>query len=282
MKRRNIVILIMVALVIGLMGSCDALFENQFKLAGLGQVAGEDLADSDASTLIEQSGLEGTGISESFIEAALSDPVVTAEIVATLEAVIEDSDSPPEVVQAAGAILIEIELVESGGKEFIDNIVTAIASIDFESFDLGNPDTLSNLLSALFPARALPAGWTQEDIAFVINSIYDLNDYFTLLVASIGDTGLFEANGIDAGWLAQVGAIVTILHEITPVYGAGDNLPNIGDSLAALIDDPENYGDYISFDADTILDQITGNENLLALFQAAGLDIEELMAGFGA
>lgn len=282
MKRQNVVMLIMVALVIGLMGSCDALFENQFKLAGLGQVAGEDLADSDAASLIEQSGLEGTGISESFIEAALSDPVVTAEILATLDAVANDPESPPEVVQAAEAIIIEIQLVESGGKEFIDNIVEAIATIDFETFDLSDPDTLSNLLAALFPARSLPAGWTQADIALVINSIYDLNDNFINLIDSIDESGLFVANGIDAGWLAQVGAMVTILHEVTPLYGAGVNPPNIGDSLAALIEFPEDYADYISFDPDTIADSILGNPNLLALFEAAGLDIEELMAGFGA
>jgi len=224
--------------------------------------------------------LEGTGISQSFIDAALSDPVVTEEILATLEDVATNPDSPPETVQAAEALIIEIKLVESGGKEFIDNIVEAIAMIDFESFDpFGNPDDLASLLAALFPAKALPAGWTQADIAYVINAIYNLGDNFENLADSIGDSGLYAAAGIDAGWLAQVGAIVTILNELEPKYPIG--AATIGDSLAMVIADPENYADYIGIPS-TIQDQILGNATLLALFDAAGLNIEELMSQFGA
>jgi hypothetical protein len=281
MKRQNFILLIMVALVVGLLGSCDALFQNQFKAAGLGQVTGAALANSNGATLLQESGLEGAGISQSFIDAALSDPTVTQEILTTLEALAADAGSPPATVQAAEALIIEIQLVESGGKEFVDNIVTAIASIDFTTFNpFGNPNDLASLLSKLFPAKALPAGWTQADIALVINALYDLGPNFNVLVNAIGASGAYAAAGIDAGWLAQVGAVVTILHQITPLWPVG--APTIGDSLAALINSPADYATYISFDPDTIQSQITGNANLVALFTAAGLNLNDLLAQFGA
>lgn len=278
MKRQNVMLLIMVALVAGLLGSCDALFENQFKAAGLGQVTSESLGTSDAATLIEASGLEGTGISQSFIDAALSDPAVTEDILKTLSDVATDPDTPTITVQTAEALIIEIKLVESGGKALMDNLIDAIATIDFNNFDpFGNPEQFADFLAALFPEKAIPAGWTKSEIRNIIDEIYYLGGDLETLANTLDLNGRFEAAGINAGWLAQVGTIVTILHEVAPAPG-----DSIGEALANVIEDPEHYDRYINLDATTIANRIKSNPTLLALFGAAGLDIDALASQFGA
>lgn len=286
MRRNHIVLILSAILITVFMGSCDSLFTNQFKTLGLGQVSKDSLttaaAAGDFETLIAESGLNSGSISPSFLAAATVDQATADSIVLALQNAIDENPGSPEIIQASEALIIQIELETSGGKKFIDNIVTAIGQINFNNFNpVGNPNDLASLLSALFPPKALPAGWTQAEIASIINAIYNLDGNLSVLVANLDAKGQYLVSGIDAGWLAQVGAIVTILHQVTPLYSASLAPANIGDSLAALIDIPANWATYVSFDPNTIVGAIGGNTDLMALFAAANLDLAGFVAMFG-
>ncbi|MHB9152926.1 MAG: hypothetical protein ACYC2S_09730 [Spirochaetales bacterium] len=290
MKRNQIVLLLGAVLIVVIMGSCDSLFTNQFQTWRLGQVSQDSLVaaatSGDVTTLIAESGLNsGEGVSPSFLAAATVDQATADAIVAALETAAADPGATQETVQASEALIVEIQLEVSGGKAFIDNIVTAIGTIDFNNFNpVSNPSDLASLLSALFPARSaktLPAGWSQADIAAVIDAIISVNGNLSSLAGTLTVDQQYLVSGIDAAWLAQVGIIVAVLQQIN--YTLDYN--SIGEALAALLDDSDiaaNYASYISVDPDTFLTNIQNNTNLQALFTAAGLSLDDLLAMFNA
>ncbi|MFA5851646.1 MAG: hypothetical protein WC820_03020 [Spirochaetales bacterium] len=290
MKRNQIALLLGAVLIVMVMGSCDSLFTNQFQTWKLGQVSKDSLvaaaASGDVTTLIAESGLNsGEGVSPSFLAAATVDQETADAVVNALQDAIDAPGATNETIQASEALIVEIQLEVSGGKEFIDNIVTAIGTIDFNNFNpVSNPSDLASLLSALFPARSaktLPAGWSQGDIAAVIDAIVGVNGNLSSLAGTLTVDQQYLISGIDAGWLAQVGIIVAVLQQINYVAP----YESIGGALAALLDDPDiaaNYASYISVDPDTFLSNIQNNADLQALFTAAGLSLDDLLAMFNA
>jgi hypothetical protein len=220
MKVRNIALALGAAALILLMGSCDALFSNQFKTWGLGQVTNatinEALDNDDITAILEQSGLEDGGISDSFLNAATQDEETAEAVKTLLQETIDDPEAEPETVQAAQVLIIEIELEMTGGNDFIGNIVDAISTLDFDNLDFSDPSTITDLFAALFPSRdakTLPDGWTRADIAELINNVADLGTNIDDLIATFQEVGnQFLPNGVDTGWIAQVGAVVRILN----------------------------------------------------------------------
>ena len=290
MKRNQIALLLGAVLIVLVMGSCDSLFTNQFQTWRLGQVSKDSLvtaaASGDVTTLISASGLNsGEGVSPSFLAAATVDQATADAIVAALETAAAAPGAAPETVQASQALIVEIQLEVSGGKAFIDNIVTAIGTIDFNNFNpVSNPSDLASLLSALFPARSaktLPAGWSRADIAAVIDAIISVNVNLSSLAGTLTVDQQYLVSGIDAAWLAQVGIIVAVLQEINFVAP----YTSLGGALAALLDDTDiaaNYANYISVNSDTFYTNIQNNADLQALFTAAGLSLNDLLAMFNA
>lgn len=284
MKVRNIALAFGAVALILLMGSCDALFSNQFQSWGLGQVTKATITDAvqnhDVAAILAQSGLEEGGISQSFLNAATQDQETADAVKTELQKAIADPATPPATVQAAQVLIIEIDLKMSGGDTFISNIVDAIGTLgDFKDVDFSKPDTITNIFAALFPARGaktLPEGWTRADIAELINNVAGLGANIDALIATFQANGnQFLPAGVDAGWMAQVGAVVRILNAV--VYN-GTNYTSRGDALAALIDDgttdPNSIviGDYIT-NSDIILDTIKADTGLKALLKAAGWEI---------
>ncbi|HEY9054636.1 MAG TPA: hypothetical protein VIO60_07435 [Rectinemataceae bacterium] len=267
-------------------GSCDALFTNQFKVLGLGQVTSEVLSDAvvngDVSTIIQQSGF-GTGtISPSFIEAVTASADTTQQVLDLLQETIDDPETPPEQAEAAQVLAIEIQLEASGAKAFIDNIVNAIASIDLQNFDISNPASLNTLLNALFPPKSvktLPEGWTRDEIAIIIDTLIALDDDIAQLVGRMVGQA-FLNQGVDAGWLAQVGTLVTVLKQLTP----SAFYPTTGYAIAALIDefDPDTTDPYMYINIpDSLMDDLANDPELQALFAAAGMDLQAIIQSFG-
>lgn len=290
MKRNQIALLLGAVLIVMVMGSCDSLFTNQFQTWRLGQVSKDSLVaaanSGDVATLIAESGLNsGEGVSPSFLAAATVDQTTANEIIAALETAATAPGAAPETVQAAEALIIEIQLEVSGGKEFVDNIVTAWSDIDFTSLDISQPSSLASLISALFPARGartLPNGWTEADIAAIINGILAVNGNLESLAGTLTSNQNYLVSGIDAAWLAQVGVIVAVLQEIDYVT---PNYDNLGDALAYLMADSDpvaNYASYISVDSANFLSDIQENQTLQGLFTAAGLDLNQIILTFGA
>lgn len=289
MKVRNIALAFGAAALILLMGSCDALFSNQFQSWGLGQVTNATINDAvsnnDVAAILAQSGLESGGISDSFLNAATQDQTTADAVKGLLQKTIDNAaanNTPPETVQAAQVLIIEIELEMNGGNDFISNIVNAIGTIDFNTVNFTNPETITNLFAALFPSReakTLPEGWTQAEIAALIDNVAGLGGNIDDLITTFQAAGnQFLPSGVDAGWIAQVGAMVRILNLIqyNPTYASR------GAALAALIDDgttdPHNIviGNYIT-NTNTILDEIVADDGLNALLLAAGWDLSQFI-----
>jgi hypothetical protein len=297
MKVRNMALALGAVALILVLGSCDALFSNQFKTWGLGQVTNATIntavTDGDVAAILEQSGLEQGGISDSFLNAATQDPETADAVKALLQETIDNAaanNTPPETVQAAQVLIIEIDLEMNGGGDFISNIVDAVAAIDFQNFDFSNPETITNIFAALFPSRqvkTLPEGWTRADIALLINNVAGMRDSIDALIATFQANGdQFLPNGVDVGWIAQVGAVVRILNLVEPNitnYNDGNGNGDVGAALAALIDDGTSYpnsvviGNYIT-NTDTLLNAIVADDGLNALLLAAGWDLPAIIA----
>ncbi len=294
MKVRNMALALGAVALILVLGSCDALFSNQFKTWGLGQVTNATIntavTNGDVAAILEQSGLEEGGISDSFLNAATQDQETADAVKALLQETIDNAaanNTPPETVQAAQVLIIEIDLEMNGGGDFIANIVDAIAAIDFNNIDFSNPDTITNIFAALFPSReakTLPEGWAQADIALLINNVAGLGTNIDDLIATFQANGnQFLPNGVDAGWIAQVGAVVRILNLVE--YNT-TNYASLGDALAALIDegttDPNSVviGNYIT-NTDTLFDAIVADDGLNALLLAAGWNLSDFIPANG-
>jgi hypothetical protein len=282
MKRTHIAVFAGIVATTLLLGSCDALFTNQFKEFGLGQVTSQVLVDAidqgDIDAIVSQSGLEQGEVSKSFIAAATQSEEVATQVVNALVAAINDPTTPPATVQASQALVIEIKLEMSGANNLIRNIVTAVAEIDFANFNpLANTEDLTNLLRALFPPRdpkAIPDGWTEDEIADLIDEIVALNGDLTAIGEHMEEYGQLIV-GIDAGWFAQVGTIVSILNQVTPLAP----YTTTGEAIASIIADPTDPGSKIEI-SDTILDDVSGDTALQALFAAAGWNLADLIAMF--
>lgn len=288
MKRNHTMLFIGAALIALLMGSCDTLFTNQFETLGLGQVSLQMIEDAVAGgtdAIIAESGLEEGGISPSFLAAATATPETAKLVTDELQETVNDTSAPPEERQAAQVLIIEIELEMNGGNDLIDNIVGAIGGIDLDNFNIGDPTDLANLLASLFPpkgVRALPEGWTVEDVAAVLDGIAASQDRFAELVTFMVDGG-YSVPGIDAGRLAQVGIIANILDRVDPV----SPYASTGIALATLIEaattNPEIINPWAYIVQNTeLINEIKADPALQELFTAAGLDLVALLNTFGA
>lgn len=291
MKRNHLALLLTLVAVALLATSCDTLFTNQFKALGLGQVASDALSNAvtnkDSGAIIAESGISSGTISTSFIDAVTSSPETATAVLAQLQTTADDPAAAPATVEAARVLIVEITLQESGAKTLIDNIVNAVATINFNSFNINSPTDLNSLFAALFPPKAIPAGWTQVEIADIIDQVVSMGANFTDIYDGLVANGKFLNDGVDGAWLAQVDFMVTILKQVTPVPTV--ELPNrtIGEALAALINDfntsaPNalHSADYVSVPASIITD-VKGNAQLGAIFTAAGMDLTTLLTGFG-
>ncbi|HWR12437.1 MAG TPA: hypothetical protein VN445_11480 [Rectinemataceae bacterium] len=288
MKRNHVMLFLGAATIAILMGSCDALFTNQFQTLGLGQVSHQMITEAVAGgtdAIIAQSGLEEGGVSPSFLAAATATPETADQVKGVLQATIDDPAATPEEKQAAEVLIIEIELEMNGGNDLIDNIVGAIGNIDFHNFSASNPADLAHLFSSLFPARgpkALPEGWTIDQVAAVLDGIAASQDRFAELAQYLVDGG-YSVPGIDAGRIAQVGTIANILSRVgyLPPY------TSIGNALANLINDitnsldPEHFlwQSYITIPND-LIDDIRADQQLESLFIAAGLNLDTMLDAF--
>ncbi|MCX7026429.1 MAG: hypothetical protein NT061_02820 [Spirochaetes bacterium] len=289
MKRNHLALLAGIVVMALLASSCDTLFTNQFKALGLGQVASNTLsnavANHDSDTILVASGFYSGAISPSFINAVTTDPTTAANVLAQLQTTVTTS-ADPATVEAAEVLIVQIQLETSGAKTMIDNIVTAIGSVDFSTFNINSPSDLNSLLMALFPPRAgrlaLPTGWTSANISTVIDTLVRLDGNIADLVRGFVNRA-YRNSVVDAGWLAQVGIFITVLKSISFV----SPYTTTGQAVAAMMDDfdPDNTTNFDPMHYVTIpshlLDQIKADAQLNALFFAAGMNLTDLFAGFG-
>jgi len=269
MKRNHLPIILGMALIALLMGSCDALFTNQFQTLGLGQVSSEDLQKADAESLIAQSGINDGRISQSFIDAALADDDTKAIVLSELNTAAGDSD--PEIAQTAQVLIIEIELQDSGADEIVGNVGSMIDVItNDDNFDPSTPEDLNALIDAL-----IPDGVSGDELANMFDALTNLGvpggEIDTLGGNLVANSGLQNDN-IDAGTLAQTAVMASVLATLDPVAPG----TTTGEALVAALADPDNFNTYINIpdsDGDGLsdLEELGDNANLAAILQAGGL-----------
>lgn len=288
MKRNHIVLFLGAVLIAILMGSCDALFTNQFKTAGLGQISQDKIAAAPASDLIDQSGILAGKLSDTFFEMLKADPTLEQATIDKLEVVFNDPAVQPALAQAAIALAIEINLNGVGANQIIENAPTAFALFADASFDITNPDDLKQFLDLLIPAdisnKSIFTDEQRQTIAAIVDKVKDLKGYFDTLVANLdANGGQYQAEGLDAGTLAQVGLVVKVLNQLTPKYPAPPSTPVLGASISELLNhiedadfNPDLYIDYSSLDKDSIL----ADPALDTLCTAAGFDLAAIINQF--
>jgi hypothetical protein len=272
--------------------SLDSLFTNYYKQAGLGQVTAAAIADAPVADLIDQSGIVAGQLSETFFEmlAANADAggTLTQDTLDKLEVIMDDPVAQPAIAQAAIALAIEINLNEVGADQVIANAPAAFALFADPTFVITEPANLKKLLDLLLPAsllnRSIFTPAELETITAIVDKLnsLDLQNYFEKLVANLDLNGL-QAQGMDAGTIAQIGLIVKVMNSITPLYPVG--APSLGASVAELLNhlednnlDPGLYIDYSNLmnNYQTILE----DPALTTLLDAAGIDLQSIIDQF--
>lgn len=272
MKHRNVIMTVGIVLIVSLLGSCDALFTNVFKEAGLGQVSAASLQGADAATLIAESGLDQGMISESFVDAVIGDDATKAAVVGELETAANDPKADPATVQAAEALIVEIEIKDVGADQILDNIAGA-ATVIGEDFNIEDTDDFNALVDAIVPQAVQD---DPEQLAAMIDALDRLSDNFELLADNVKDNGgEYAAGGIDTRTLAQTAAIVAVISALEPK----DPSQTIGQAVAAALANPDNVGNLIQADTDT-LDNLSEDPTLTTLFSAAGIDLAGFLDSF--
>ncbi len=255
----------LIAIVALLFAGCDALISNAYKSLNLGQPDPEKLKEEDASTLIEQSGISSGTVSDSFIEAVISDEATKDAIIAKLEEVVDSGE--PEDAQAAQALIIEIEIADLGADELIDSFNEALPNLASLEGS-GNGPAVGDIIDLLIPQNLQD---NPEQLSDLIDDLVasDLDEQIATLANLIGTDEEGKADlvfeGLDYGTMAQTAALILIVQNIEPV----DESQSAGEAVVAALEALQGDGDpaaFISLDSDTL----TNNPDLAVLFDAAG------------
>lgn len=264
MKHVKKLALLSVILLTLLMGSCDALFSNKFQELGLGQVDTAALQEANADTLIAQSGVNSGQISQSFIDAALKDDATKAAVIAQLDAASTSGD--PKVEQTAQALLIEIKLQDTGAKEVVSNMGGLLDLFTGDDQpDPSTPEGMNAIIDTLIPDNL-----SDQELVDVFNSLdllaqNEIDDFGQNLVDNQG----LQNDQIDTASIAQTAVLATVVEVLDPVVGYA----SVGEALVAALnnEDPtKDFDDFVTVPAGG-LDGLTTDDNLTAIFTAAGL-----------
>jgi len=265
MRKKHVAYFSLLIIVALLFSGCDAMITNVYKTMNLGQPDPEILKKEDVSTLIEQSGISSGTVSDSFIEAVISDEATKDAIIAKLEEVVDSGE--PEDAQAAQALIIEIEIADLGADELIDSFNEALPNLASLEGS-GNGPAVGDIIDLLIPQNLQD---NPEQLSDLIDDLVasDLDEQIATLANLIGTDEEGKADlvfeGLDYGTMAQTAALILIVQNIEPV----DESQSAGEAVVAALEALQGDGDpaaFISLDSDTL----TNNPDLAVLFDAAG------------
>jgi len=265
MRKKHVACFSLLIIVALLFSGCDAMITNVYKTMNLGQPDPEILKKEDVSTLIEQSGISSGTVSDSFIEAVISDEATKDAIIAKLEEVVDSGE--PEDAQAAQALIIEIEIADLGADELIDSFNEALPNLASLEGS-GNGPAVGDIIDLLIPQNLQD---NPEQLSDLIDDLVasDLDEQIATLANLIGTDEEGKADlvfeGLDYGTMAQTAALILIVQNIEPV----DESQSAGEAVVAALEALQGDGDpaaFISLDSDTL----TNNPDLAVLFDAAG------------
>ena len=285
--------------------SCDSLFVNQFAEYGLGQVDMEEVttaitdavAGGDATSLIEQSGIQESGVTKTFVEAVV-DSGKTEEVITILKTVITDTGTTLEEKEAAAVVIIEILIAETGETDLLDNLIVAATSFDFTDFDITDPADLERLLDAILPPGAktivYPEGWDGARLAGLLDALEGMAEDFFALAERIEDnSGTLTNFNLDPGWYAQVGTLVSILNALELQATLPEGVTTKGEAIVFVLENVDLVGpegiyttiealvDSVFSNVGTIVDTLQNDYVINQLFLAAGIDFQAILEMVG-
>jgi hypothetical protein len=266
MRRRYGAYAALLAIFILLFSGCDALIGNVFKEANWGQPSAEKLKSADTATLLSDSGISSGSVSNTFIQTVISDDATKTQVLATLQNTV--STGSASEAQAAQALILNIELADSGASDIINNVSTSIGSVVEQLSGGGSPD-YGSIIGALLPDTS--------NLADVVNSLGSLSGDYDTLAASINSNGNTLDQSVVAG-AAQTALLSVIVSNSTP----GGSYTTVGDAAAALVADIQanssnpdyslTLGNYFQSGPDLTDASLTGSgSTLYTLFNAAGM-----------
>jgi len=275
MRRRYGAYAALLAIFVLLFSGCDALISNAFKEANLGQPSAEKLKEADAATLLEDSGISTGFVSDTFIETIANDDETRDAVLETLQATVDDPETPLEEAQAAQALILNIELADSGADEILDNVNTSIGEVtELLETPEGVDVDYAALIDVLLPDT--------DNLADIIDDLGTLTTDYDALAASIAENG----NTLDQSVVADIALSALLSVVVSNSEPVSSTYSTVGEAAAALVADIQansgdpSYSPTIEdyFQSGPNMDDLTAEGTTLdTLFTAAGMG--DLLAG---
>jgi len=238
MRRRYGAYAALLAIFVLLFSGCDALISNVFKEVGLGQPSAEKLKEADAATLLEDSGISTGSVSDTFIETIANDDETRDAVLETLQATVDDEATPPSEAQAAQALILNIELADSGADEILDNVNTSIGeAMDQLEPEEGQEVDYAALIDVLLPDT--------DNLADIIDSLGTLTPDYDALAASIAEDG----NTLDQSVVADI-ALSALLSVVVSNSDPAGTYSSVGAAAVALVADIQAHSDVPDYSPD--------------------------------
>jgi len=236
MRRRYGAYAALLAIFVLLFSGCDALISNVFKEVGLGQPSAEKLKEADAATLLEDSGISTGSVSDTFIETIANDDETRDAVLATLNTTV--AEGTPEEAQAAQALILNIELADSGADEILDNVNTSIGeAMDQLEPEEGQEVDYAALIDVLLPDT--------DNLADIIDSLGTLTPDYDALAASIAEDG----NTLDQSVVADI-ALSALLSVVVSNSDPAGTYSSVGAAAVALVADIQAHSDVPDYSPD--------------------------------
>jgi len=263
MRSKYIVYVALLPIIVLFFTGCNALITNVFKDANLGQPSAAKIQNQDAATLIQQAGITSGVVSDTFIQAVISNEATKNQVLGTLQGKVDHGTFAE--AQAAQALILDIKLADIGADTVMDNlnaVVGQLAALANSSEELKPQD----IINALLPAELAN---NPANLASFINKLAELGtDVDTLAQKIVANNGIV-ADGLDIATIAQTAALVKFVEIVEPASGY-----STGAAIAHAVEDLKNNSNADVtqyFAAQPDIASLADNTTLQTLFDAAGL-----------
>ena len=185
MKRNAVHAAIVALAAVLLLGSCDALFTNYFKAAGLGQVGTDRVANvvNNPSATDDEvvAALRVSITSDSFYASLAADPVLMAALETRLETITNAAASGAavmtETIQTAFTTLVDIQIQTTRSMDIIRNFGSLLGSYMRATSPASSRAITETEIRDQLDAL-IPDDMTEAELTAAVNGIRDAWPYF--------------------------------------------------------------------------------------------------------
>lgn len=295
MKRYAVHAAIVALAAVLLLGSCDALFTNYFKAAGLGQVGTDRVANvvnNPSATDDEVIAAIRTSItSDSFYASLAADSTLKTALENRLSSIanaaVLANAVMTENIQIAFNTLVDIKVQTTRGMELVRNFGSLLGTyMKAMPKATARADDSTTVEIRQKIEALIPPDISQDDLAAAVDGIADSWQYFVdmaTVMRNPGSTGFIGMTDDEIMSTIQIAVLAALFDAFSPHYPP---YATIGTAFAAAWFDYKNgSGQNISVyidttalpDLDTIFDSNgVYYQTFTTLLQAAGLEVSDL------